>query len=214
MTLQKLGAIGAVLQAVEAVIVGVLVFYLVPSIGVTLNDFGNPDKILPVADHLYLKINSLTTVLFSGTSVIVVLGLYDYMKGEPRALLAPALAAAVIASALLLAKGFFGLASGQTYAALYATNKALAISALPATQLIIHATQNAAFFAGGVAAFLYALAGLQTKKLPAILCYLLIAGAIVAVLYFFVVVVRFVQLPLTFVSTGWLGAYMWRAAKG
>jgi hypothetical protein len=211
-SLQRIGAIAAVLSAIEALIILALILYFVPSIGVGLSDFANPAKILPVADHPYLKINSLTTVIFSGTTILIALGVYDFLGGKPRAILLPALAAAFSASAFGLLKGVLGLNAGVTIAPLYRANPQQAATILPAYQMVTHSMQDAGFIAGGIAAILIGWAGLFNPKLPRALSALVIVAGIVAIAYTFIIDLRFIQVPLDLVWNVWLGVVLFRGS--
>ena len=122
---QKASGIGALLQGIFFVMVLVIIFTVLPSLGLQgPNDFANPAKVLPfvASQPLVAFVLFPGDILFSVFLILTVIGLYERLQMHSHALVRLATAAGLVATTLILAGGTISNSLFQL-ARLYSQNR-------------------------------------------------------------------------------------------
>jgi hypothetical protein len=207
--LQKAAGVASILQALGLVAVLFFVLVMLPIIGIKPGDLNSPDKVLPVISSPVLKVYYSLFLVF-GLGIVVTLGVYDRLEGKPPALMQVALAAALASSVFWISYGMFGGAMISTLRSLNAQNPALFQGSLVSATIVINGLLNSAPFAGSWNIILWGSAAVQTRKLPALLGYLVIVTGLIRLLMFFVSArlgstLNSIHLALSILGGLWLG---------
>ena len=207
--LQKTAGIASIVQAIGLIVVLFFVFVLLPIIGIKPGDLNIPDKVLPVVTASALKTYYSLFLVF-GLSVIVALGVYDRLQGNPPALMQISVAAALASSIFWISYGMFGTAMVSTLKSLNAQNPSLSLGAFISATVVINGLLNSAPFAGSCSTLLWGWAAVQTRKLPVFLGYIVIAGSLIRLISFFVSsrlgsTLNLIQVLLSILWGLWLG---------
>ena len=210
--LQKVAGIASIIQALGFVVLLFFVLVLLPIIGIKPGDLNNPDKVLAVIASPVLKTYYSLFLVF-GLTVVVTLGVYDRLQGNPPALMQIALAAALASAVFWISYGMFGTAMVSTLRSLNAQNPAMYQGAFVSATIVINGLLNSAPFAGSWNHLLWGWAAVQTRRLPVALGYLVVAAALIRFLIFFVPsrlgsTLNLVQLVLSIIWGLWLGAVL------
>lgn len=210
--LQKVAGAASIVQALGLMVVLFFVVVLLPIIGIKPGDLNSPDKVLPVISSPVLKVYYGLFLVF-GLSIVVTIGVYDRLEGKPSALMQIALAASLASSVFWISYGMFGSAMVSTLRSLNAQNPALFEGSLVSATIVINGLLNSAPFAGSWNIILWGSAAIQTRKLPVILGYIVIATGLIRFLIFFVPsrlgsTLNTVHLVMSILWGLWLGAVL------
>ena len=175
--------------------------------------FAGPDT--PAEEVMALAAKSATpfqlldfiTMLFSITFILAALAVRERLGDSAPNQMLMALIAASIASALFIAIGAIDFNSTPSIAA------ANDVSAFRASIAITDGMLNGAIFALGWMLLLWAWAGLATKGLPVMLCYLLLLTGFAAILAFVIPILGLLVIVLNAVWGFWLGYVLLRQPK-
>ena len=198
-TMQKVGGYATLLTCVLFVAILVIAFGVLGPQGVTPD--APADIVLAVGAKSItpFQIDNLITMLFSITLVLGALAVRDRLQGGAPNRMRVAVIAASVGSALFLAGGII---SFDGFPPIVAANDLAAFRILSAvTQGLV----NGAIFAFGLTGLLWAWAGLSTKGLPALLCYILLLAGVVAVLAFAIPIFGLLGVVINVVWAFWLG---------
>ncbi len=210
---QKVGGVGAFLQAAFFVMLFVYIFVVLPSQGLAgptaLND---PAKALPFAANspILSLVNLIFVPLVIGI-ILVVLALYERLQAGSPGVVRIATAAGLVATALFLARAMIGFIAPPQLAQLYAHNPAEAGAAYLALSLVIGGLNNAAIFAVGSFQLLVSWAALRTGGLSKPLSYLGLLTGVVGILAFTIPLGGLIGAAITLVWSLWLGVVLLRA---
>jgi hypothetical protein len=209
--LQKVAAVASLLQAVGFVLVIMFLLVLLPGIGVSSNDFANPTKMLSALGSPLLTWYYALFIVF-GLTVVVALGVYDRLQGQPPALMRIALAASLASAIFWVAYAMMGGAMVSNFGNLQRANPAAAQAALPAMLTVIDGLLNAAPYAGSWNILLWGAAIVQTGALPKSLGYLVAAAGVVRLATFFIAFppLNLLQLLMSIVWGVWLAILLWQ----
>jgi hypothetical protein len=199
-TLQKVGGYATLATGVLFVAILVLQFGVLAPLGVAGPDTP-ADKVLAAAakSTAPFLILDLITTAFSLTLVLGALAIRERLQAGAPNRMRIAVIAASVGSALFLASG---ITSFSGFPPIVAANDLAAFRIMNAvTQGLI----NAAIFAFGWTALLWAWAGLSTKELPTLLCYVLLLAGVVAVLSFIIPIFGLLGVVINVVWAFWLG---------
>jgi hypothetical protein len=209
---QKVGGVGAVLQAAFFVLLFVYVFVVLPSQGLAgPTALTDPAKALPFAANspILSLVNLIFVPLVIGI-ILVVLALYERLQGGSPGVVRIATAAGLVGTALFLARAMIGFVAPSPLAQLYAHNPAGAGAAYIALSSVIGGLGDAATFAVGSFQLLVSWAALQRGGLPKPLSYLgLLAGA-VGILAFTIPQGGLIGAAIALVWSLWLGVVLLR----
>ena len=198
--MQKVGGYAALVTGVQFVAILVIQFGILAPQGVSGPDTP-PGTVLAVAANSptpFLILN-LVVALFSITLVLGALAVRERLQAGAPNRMRVAVIAASIGSALFLATG---ITSFGGFPPIVAANDLAAFRILNAvTQGLI----NAAIFAYGWTGLLWGWAGLSTKGLPAVLCYILLLAGVVSVLAFVIPILGLLVVVINVVWAFWLG---------
>ncbi len=210
--LQKVAGIASIVQAAGFAVVLFFLLVLLPIIGIKQGDLNSPDKVLPVIASPVLKVYYALFLVF-GLTVVVTLGVYDRLQGNPPALMRIALAAALASSVFWISYGMFGIAMISTLRSLNAQNPTLSQGSFVSATIVINGLLNSAPFAGSWNILLWGWAAVKTRKLPVFLGYIVVAAGLVRLLTFLVPsrlgsTLNLIQLLLSILWGLWLGAVL------
>jgi hypothetical protein len=210
--LQKTAGVASIIQALGFVVVLFFVLVLLPIIGIRPGDLNSPDKVLPVITSPVLKVYYSLFLVF-GLTLIVTLGVYDRLQGNPPALMQVALAAALASAVFWISYGMFGSAMVSTLRSLNAQNPSLTQGSFVSATIVINGLLNSAPFAGSLNILLWGWAVIQTRKLPAALGYIVVAAGLLRLISFFVPsrlgsLLNTVELILNIIWGLWLGVVL------
>ena len=198
--MQKVGGYAALVTGLQFVAILVIAFGVLGPQGVAGPD-APADKVLAVAakSATPFLIDNLVTMLFSITLVLGALALRERLQAGAPNRMRIAVIAASVGSALFLANGVISFSG---FPPIVAANDLAAYRILNAvTQGLI----NAAIFAYGWTGLLWGWAGLSTKGLPAVLCYILLLAGVVSVLTFVIPILGLLVVVINVVWAFWLG---------
>jgi hypothetical protein len=210
--LQKVAGIASIVQALGFVAVLFFLLVLLPIIGIKPGDLNNPDKVQPVIALPLLK-TYYTLFLVFGLTVVVTLGVYDRLQGNPPALMRISLAAALASAVFWIGYGMFGNSMVSTLRGVNAQNPALFQEAFISSTIVINGLLNSAPFAGSWNILLWGWAAVQTRKLPVVLGYIVVSAGVIRLLTFLLPsrigsILNVVQLLLSVIWGLWLGAVL------
>lgn len=182
--LQKAAGFASIIQAAGLVVILLFVLVLLPNIGIHPGDLNNPDKVLPAVTSPFLN-EYYPLFLIFGLTILVTLGVYDRLQGNPPVLMQTALAAALAASIFWISYGMFGSAMVSILRSLNAQTPSLSQGSFVSATIVINGLLYAAPFAGSISILLWGWAGVQTRKLPQALGYVVILTGLYRLLAFF-----------------------------
>jgi hypothetical protein len=202
---QKLGGMGALLQAAFFAALLILDLLVLPGPG-TLN---NPAKALPfAANSPLLTILSLIYVpLFFGI-ILVSLALYDRLQVGSPGLVRFATVAGLISAVLFLARAMIGFTALAQLTQLYPNNPTGAGAAYIALRFIVSGLNVAAVFAVGWAILLASWAALRTGRLSRPLSSLGLLAGTVGILSSVIPYGGLIGAAITLVWALWLAAVL------
>jgi hypothetical protein len=210
--LQKAAGFASIIQALGFAAVLFFVLVLLPIIGIKPGDLNSPEKVLPVIASPVLKVYYSLFLIF-GLTVVVTLGVYNRLEGNPPALMQIALAAALASSVFWISYGMFGRAMVATLRSLNAQNPSLSQGSFVSATIVINGLLSSAPFVGSLNLLLWGWASVQSRKLPIVLGYFVIAAGLLRLIAFFVPSnlgssLNLVQLLLSIIWGLWLGALL------
>jgi hypothetical protein len=210
--LEKAAGFASIIQALGFAAVLFFVLVLLPIIGIKPGDLNSPEKVLPVIASPVLRVYYSLFLIF-GLTVVVTLGVYNRLEGNPPALMQIALAAALASSVFWISYGMFGRAMVSTLRSLNAQNPSLSQGSFISATIVINGLLSSAPFAGSLNVLLWGWAAVQSRKLPMVLGYFVIAAGLLRLIAFFVPSslgssLNLVQLLLSIIWGLWLGAVL------
>ena len=215
--LQKTAGIASIIQAAGYIVILLFVLVLLPIYGIKPGDLNSPDKVLPVVTFPVLK-EYYSLFLVFGLTIVVTLGVYDRLEGNPPALMQIAVAASLASAVFWVSYAMFGSAMVSTLKSLNAQNPSLSQGSFVSASIVINGLLNSAPFAGSWSLILWGWAALQTRKLPALLGTLVLAAGLIRLLMLLVPSrlgsqLNLVQVVLSVLWGIWLGFILLRGER-
>ncbi len=206
--MQKVGAYASFVIGVAFVAILVLVFGLLPAMGVKVpEDFTNPQAATKIAS--VLPIFNLLDLVFGFTTVLVALALRERLQNSAPNQMRLAVIAASIAGAL-----FIGTGIAQFYGwPILLQNPPAGAAANAAFFAIATGLENAAIFAAGWVTLLWGWAGLSTKGLPSALNYVFILAGILSIVGVVSPLISILSVVADAIWAFWLGVILMPARK-
>ena len=198
--MQRLGGYASLLTSFAFFAILVIDFAILAPQGFTGPD--TPlDLVMALAANssVPFRLLDLMTMLFSVTLVLSALAVRERLSDGAPNRMRLAVIAASIASALFIAVSAIDFSSTPSIAA------AGDLSAFRASTAITDGMLNGGIFALGWTTLLWGWAGLGTKGLPAMLCYVLLLTGILGVLAFVITILGILVVALNVVWGFWLG---------
>jgi hypothetical protein len=152
---------------------------------------------------LPFMILNLYNASFAFTAVVLVIILRERLA-QARLKMQFSVIAISVAAALFLASGIIPIVSGRTLVELND------VSALRATIGVVTGLVLAATTAAGFGVALTAWSGLETGRLPAIMCWLMIIGGLMEIAEFTAPLFLILDPSIGTVWSLWLGFFLWR----
>jgi hypothetical protein len=212
--LQKTAGIASIVQAAGYVVILLFALVLLPIYGIKPGDLNSPDKVLPVVTSPVLK-EYYSLFLVFGLTIVVTLGVYDRLQGDPPALMQVAVAASLASAIFWVGYSMFGSAMVSTLKSLNAQNPTLSQGSFVSATIVINGLLNSAPFAGSWSLILWGWAALQTRKLPVLLGTIVLAAGLIRLLMLLVpsrlgTQLNLVQVLLSILWGIWLGFILLR----
>jgi hypothetical protein len=175
--LQKIGGIAALIQGILFIVFPVFLFAILPSLGLEAstgpNGLADPAKVLPAAAKSPLvSIFGLLDVPVAVCLLLIMLALHERLQSDSPILIRIASGSGLVGTVLFLAVGMGRFAGISHLATLYPQDPASVATAYLAAGTVVEGLNNAAVFAYGWWILLASWAGLNTGRLPKLLCYL------------------------------------------
>ena len=198
--LQKLGGYALLVSGNLFVAIVVLQFAILAPQG-DLGPGTPPDvavRVLAANQGLYQVLN-LIEAAFSITIVLSTLAIRERLGAGAPNRMRVAVIFGSIAAALFLGSGLI------RYAAVEPIVTGSSVSAYQLVAIIVGGLANGAIFAFGVTAMMWGWAGLSTRALPAVLCYIILLSGFVALLRFAIPILGLLAVALNILWAFWLG---------
>lgn len=209
-SMQKVGGIAALLQALAFVALLVLILAVLPSLGIANpDDFFDPAKAIPAVTSAPAAVLNLLQMFFSLSIVVVTLALRERLQAGAPSRMRMAVVAASIASALFLSTGILHFVGAGELGTIASRDQAAAANVYLAVNTVTDGLIAGAIFAAGWSFLLIGWAGLK-GGLPKLLSYILMLGGVLAVLGFLVPPFGLFGPVVNIVWSVWLGLVLWR----